>query len=381
MASRKTIVIPYYNTYFTATSLIIYVVNVIKTLKLVEDAIRPELIIWHNGKSPLKEITDIDYPYIKFQNIKTTSFRLKKLLYLMLHKIKLHSILSYNGKYDYLFCASPEAFSSITKKQIYWKADFQENYYPQYFKPNEIDYVKQYFAHVSNLPKALLLFSSNDAKNDFQKFYPGFTNQIYIYRFISHLSSTSNLSFDEIKKRFTIDKPYFIVCNQFWPHKNHRVILEALKLIKEQKADLPFQFVFTGKTTSTRGDEYFKQLVKTIEEFNLVQDIKITDFIEREVQTELMKNCIAFVQPSLFEGWSTVIEDAKALNKYVISSDLRVNIEQIAQNVSFFNPRDAKQLAGLIEEQSQNIQPLKASVYFNEIQRAKQSLIDLFGLS
>jgi hypothetical protein len=36
-----------------------------------------------------------------------------------------------------------------------------------------------------------------------------------------------------------------------------------------------------------------------------------------------MKNATAIMQPSLFEGWSTVIEDAKSLQVPVIASDLK----------------------------------------------------------
>ncbi len=36
-------------------------------------------------------------------------------------------------------------------------------------------------------------------------------------------------------------------------------------------------------------------------------------FIDRGEQLQLMKNSIAIVQPSLFEGWSTVVEDTKAM--------------------------------------------------------------------
>jgi len=37
-----------------------------------------------------------------------------------------------------------------------------------------------------------------------------------------------------------------------------------------------------------------------------------------------LQNAKAIIQPSYFEGWSTVIEDAKALNKYLIVSILKL---------------------------------------------------------
>jgi hypothetical protein len=49
-----------------------------------------------------------------------------------------------------------------------------------------------------------------------------------------------------------------------------------------------------------------------------------------------MKHAKAVIQPSLFEGWSTVIEDAMAMNQVVIASDLQVNIEQLGENGIYF---------------------------------------------
>ncbi|MFM6026689.1 MAG: glycosyltransferase, partial [Dolichospermum sp.] len=50
-------------------------------------------------------------------------------------------------------------------------------------------------------------------------------------------------------------------------------------------------------------------------------------------------------QPSLFEGWSTVIEDAKSLGKNLIASDLDVHLEQSPINCRFFNRSSAEELA------------------------------------
>jgi hypothetical protein len=42
------------------------------------------------------------------------------------------------------------------------------------------------------------------------------------------------------------------------------------------------------------------------------------------------------VQPSLFEGWSTVVEDARSLGKPIVLSDLAVHQEQAPPDGIFF---------------------------------------------
>ncbi|MGC6547490.1 hypothetical protein ACP0HG_25775, partial [Escherichia coli] len=54
-------------------------------------------------------------------------------------------------------------------KTMWWKPDFQEKYYPEFF--NEKDLFLRNQSVVNNALRGYLLFSSNDAKNDFFKFY------------------------------------------------------------------------------------------------------------------------------------------------------------------------------------------------------------------
>jgi glycosyltransferase involved in cell wall biosynthesis len=57
-----------------------------------------------------------------------------------------------------------------------------------------------------------------------------------------------------------------------------------------------------------------------------------------------MKNAQAVIQPSLFEGWSTVVEDAKALNQTLIVSNIAVHKEQLRDKGYFFAPNDYHEL-------------------------------------
>lgn len=54
-------------------------------------------------------------------------------------------------------------------------------------------------------------------------------------------------------------------------------------------------------------------------------DHNIKWFFLREEQVLILRNAIAVIQTSLFEGWSIVVEDAKAQNKFVISSSFKVH--------------------------------------------------------
>jgi glycosyltransferase involved in cell wall biosynthesis len=106
----------------------------------------------------------------------------------------------------------------------------------------------------------------------------------------------------------------------------------------------------------------------------------MTGFISREDQLILMKNAMAIIQPSLFEGWSTVIEDCKALGQFVIASDLDVNKEQLTTNCLFFQRNDASELSAHMKNLLKNGKKIVPSDYSENIDQFKKDLIHVFEL-
>ena len=58
----------------------------------------------------------------------------------------------------------------------------------------------------------------------------------------------------------------------------------------------------------------------------------------------LAATCRALINPSLFEGWSTPIEEAKALGAPLLLSDILIHREQ-APHAHFFDPNSPSTLA------------------------------------
>lgn len=135
----------------------------------------------------------------------------------------------------------------------------------------------------------------------------------------------------------------FYVSNQFWKHKNHKIIIEAVKVLKQKNFDV--LIIFTGKEFDSSNPEYTTDLKKDIAENGLSENFRFLGFIDRAEQLQLMKNSIAIVQPSFFEGWSTVVEDTKTLNHVILLSDIPLHKEQIKENCLFFDPSDKNDLA------------------------------------
>jgi len=193
-----------------------------------------------------------------------------------------------------------------------------------------------------------IVFSSQSALNDFNIFFPDAKNKKMVLQFaVVHPDLKSN-QIDDVKLKYGIEGEYFFSPNQFWQHKNQIAIIEAAKILKAQ--GIVVKIIFTGKEHDYRNPDYTANLKQKVLDYQLENDILFLGFIDRMDQLVLMKNAQAIIQPSLFEGWSTVVEDAKALNQTLIVSNITVHKEQLEDKAYFFSPDDYNELATKIVE-------------------------------
>jgi glycosyltransferase involved in cell wall biosynthesis len=382
MAERKRIALNYRTGYDFAAGIVIYIQNVIKGLKLLDDSLRPHLIIIYSDSSSIEELKKIDYPYLsyyKFKPVRSSLFvrGLNKFSRKFFNSnfIKRYS---FPTDADILYPHFENEETFYYKDRLYWKPDFQEMYYPNYFSQAELNYSYNFMKRIAANPAYTLVLSSGDAFNDFKKFFSPYKINVKILRFTSILPDLSGKNAEAILKKYNIRKKYFLIANQFWPHKNHMLVLEALRQVVQQHDD--FVIVMTGKQSTYRDKKYFVTLEKFILQNNLKGHVKMTGFISREDQLVLMKNAMAIIQPSLFEGWSTVIEDCKALGKYVIASDLDVNKEQLSSNVSFFGRNNSRELAAHMTDVLTDGKKVTPHNYDENIEAFKKDLINVFDL-
>jgi glycosyltransferase involved in cell wall biosynthesis len=181
--------------------------------------------------------------------------------------------------------------------------------------------------------------------------------KIHLLQFVSLIDGIPTNDIDFLRKKYGITQPYFIVSNQFYKHKNHLVVYEAIRQLRSDYEY--FQVVMTGKEEDYRNPAYIQHLKKLVHDGGLEQQIKSLGVIPREHQLGLMKHSLAVIQPSKFEGWSTVVEDAKSLQKQILLSNIPVHVEQMGDSAYYFEPDSAEQLKTLMRGFLTTTLPLK----------------------
>jgi glycosyltransferase involved in cell wall biosynthesis len=335
-----------------------YILNIIKALKSLPDNERPFLTVYYVNYASKVDLNNINYPYIAYigfslnLGIFSRIFnRLSdKMLKKQLIKVKLPAKKVVNFYYRTLNIDN----SNLTNYYC-WNPDFQDLYLPQFFTKAQLDARAYAYKQLIN-DREKIVFSSYSALNDFNKFFPENVNDKRVVRFVSSPDADfKSLSIDTLKNKFGIKGDYFIVSNQFWKHKNHRIVLEAFKEIFEKHQS--FQLVLTGKEFDNRDSDnsrHISELKEFVVNNGLTDKILFLGFIDRSEQLKLMSEALAIIQPSLFEGWSTVVEDAKFLNQSIICSDIPVHREQLPDYDLFFEPTDRISLIRLIEKVLEN---------------------------
>ena len=142
-------------------------------------------------------------------------------------------------------------------------------------------------------------------------------------------------SSDDIKNRSKVlskyklnPKKYFIFCSVWWKHKNHGSLMKAFNEFAKKNSDI--KLVLVGKHPDT-----FES--RPIEDY-CSDRLIITDFVPDEELGILLKNALAFIHPSVYEGFGMPIIEAMANGIPVACSNV-ASLPEIAGSAALlFDP-------------------------------------------
>jgi len=227
-------------------------------------------------------------------------------------------------------------------KTISWIPDFQYKYYPENF-PN----LKRVNSNIKRVLRYsdLVIVSNKYSKENVQNFFPKYAHKTRVMPFTMWLGPAWNFSdYKNVIQKYNLPEKYLIFPSQFWVHKNHKRLFEAVR-ITIQRAHKDFLLVCTGYPNDHRTPAYMEELHSFIKEHDLQENILLLGLIPRFEQIQLLRGAAAMVQPSLFEGYSALLDEAQSLGKRVIVSDIPMHREQQFDNCIFFDPHDTLDLA------------------------------------
>ncbi len=194
-----------------------------------------------------------------------------------------------------------------------------------------------------------IMLSSEDSRRDCERFFPRSIGRTSVVRFsVAVPSLDPNTRPRAVADSYRLPESFFYLPNQFWKHKNHRLVIEALAIAKREGYD--FVVATSGRSDDYRHPNHFSGLQSLVKSYGLSDNFRFLGLIPRDHVIGLLRSCAALINPSLSEGWSTTVEEAKMLGVPMLLSDLPVHREQAGGSASFFDPRAARQLTTLMAE-------------------------------
>lgn len=229
---------------------------------------------------------------------------------------------------------------------IAWFPDFQHRRLPQMF--SRIAWWKRELGFRAQVASsAAIVLSSEDAERDCMTYYPGARGRTHVVRFAVPVDSWPDAATAWARLRTEgIPEDFVFLPNQLWQHKNHMLAVEAAGILAQRGSNR--LILATGRGEDPRRPGYRDEIEARIAELGAGDHIRLLGSVDHGLVQALVIGANALLNPSLFEGWSTTVEEAKAVGTPMLLSSLPVHLEQ-APEARFFPADDAAALADAIE--------------------------------
>jgi glycosyltransferase involved in cell wall biosynthesis len=279
---------------------------------------------------------------------------------------------------------SPTPFVLQKLNYIFTVMDICHRDYPEFSEVREFNIFRkrEMLLRACLSPATIIVTESEELRDKiFLKYSIDKERILSIPNYVSPFIVNKNFSKEEIndvKNKYLLPKNFFFYPAQFWEHKNHIRIIEAVNILKKKGKE--FNVIFCG---SDKGN--LNYIINEIKKYNLEDNIKILGFVPENELGILYKLSFAVIMPTFFgptnipviEAWyynipliysfhlKNQVEDAALLIDPLNSHDVAEKMEEICMD----NVRE-----NLIHKGKKKLEDLKKSRelgYMNFIQKLK----------
>ena len=145
---------------------------------------------------------------------------------------------------------------------VAWMPDFQHRHLKHLFSFFSF-WKRDLGFQIQILTNRIIMLSSEDAKNDCEQFYPKSKDKTHVVRFAVPYKETRHDSKD-VLALYGLPKHFFFLPNQFWKHKNHKCVINALKQCKAMGNEIVV--ASSGKQQDVRDANYFTSILQLVTE-------------------------------------------------------------------------------------------------------------------
>ena len=216
-------------------------------------------------------------------------------------------------------------------------------HFPETFAKKDLYQLETWTRYsVKNAQKVFTI--STASKNDIMKFYNKKNNDVIV----THLgikaidTDITKKSMEEIQKKYNLSKNYFLFVGTLQPRKNITRLIEAFALLKNKYSEITL--VIVGR----KGWKY-DEIIEAPTKYNVTDSVLFLDFVPDEDLPSLYANAIAYVLPSLYEGFGLPVLEAMEYDCPVITSNISSLPESVGEAALSVNPANVTDISDIME--------------------------------
>lgn len=216
-------------------------------------------------------------------------------------------------------------------------------HFPETFAKKDLYQLQEWTRY--SAVKAKRIFTISEAsKGDIIKFYHKKAEDVIV----THLgikeidADVTRKAMDEITKKYNLSNKYFLFVGTLQPRKNIIRLIEAFSLLHEKNNEI--KLVIVGR----KGWKY-DDILLAPEKYNITDSVHFLDFIPDEDLPSLYRNALAYVLPSLYEGFGLPVLEAMKYACPVITSNISSLPEAGGDAALYVNPEDTNDIAQKME--------------------------------
>ncbi len=147
------------------------------------------------------------------------------------------------------------------------------------------------------------------------------------------------------RARRELPSRYLFYPAQFWPHKNHARIIQALAIIKHQNGEA-IPIVFAGGHGGSIREETWQEVMTLARQLGLQDQIHDLGYVPDEEMDALFRGATALIMPTFFGPTVSIpVLEAWALGCPVLTSDVRGIREQAGDAAVLVDPASVESIA------------------------------------
>jgi glycosyltransferase involved in cell wall biosynthesis len=224
-----------------------------------------------------------------------------------------------------------------------WIPDFQYKHHPEGCNSVTNAGHMALYKHLTH-HAGIVVLSSEQAEADCHELFPVSRDKTFVLHFRAFVEQGQWESKPGgVVAKYHLPEKFLLCSNLLAPTKNHSLVLDALSILRD-KGNHCF-VVFTGDINDVRNPGFYNNFLAGIHLRGIADCVRVLGLIPKMDQFQLLRASTALIQPSVFEGWHTGVEEAQLCGKKLIISDIPVHREQSPTMGLFFHPKSALELS------------------------------------